>query len=450
VLATIGGLAITLGAVAVVIDVRPAHHEGKRLGDVALAAPPRIRAHATTDEITLRWTPAPGGAARYEVTRNGQVVVASQRSTRFVDRNVEPLGSYIYEVRTVGDDGDTSASTRTVVRVPQPDPATARVEGLYTVRLDERSQHGFRQLFPERTAEFIFEPACLLGRCTVDWTYVDHPGIATEATYRGGAYEGRTDGQLDIPCGSQLPTTTLTLAFRVTRGDVTGGDWIASKLEGSLREDTPPQFGCVHSTVSYDFTATPLPPTAANVFRVTNEECRFDGTGFLTRDSGYVVTNAHVVAGATHPVVNLNGRTVTATVVAFSPDVDLAVLDVGPVDRAAGFQLSPSTTTLGRYPAFGFPNGRSLSQYEVDLTRSLTRGFSLTGSPERTDGYAFRGNVHHGDSGGPVVSGTTVLGIVTSGIAGRSGYAVGSAEAEALIRTADRSTPVPTGACYRG
>jgi hypothetical protein len=442
-------IVVVVGSIGLVVDTG---RDGRRHREPAEAppeAPARIRAHATTDEITIRWTRASDPDIRYQVLRNGAVLVEAQRPTRFSDRDVAPLGSYIYEVRAVGDDGATSASARTVVNVPKPEPATARVEGYFTVKLHERSAHGFRALMPERTAEFIFEPTCLLGRCSTRWTYVEHPGVASTASFRGGAYEARTSGQLDIPCGTSLPVTSLTISFRVTRGAVDGGEWVADRLEGSLREDTSPQFGCVHSSVSYDFTATPLSPQAGNVFRVTNAECRFDGTGFLTSD-GYVVTNAHVVAGASSPVVNVNGRAVTATVVAFSPAADLAILDVGPTGDDVGFTLSPSDHTLGRFWAFGFPNGRSLSQYDVTVVRALRRGFSLSGGATPIRGYAFRGDVHHGDSGGPIVGGgSVVLGVVTSGIAGRSGYAVGATEVSDLIATVDR-TPVSTGSCYRG
>jgi hypothetical protein len=447
VLAAIGGLAITIGAIALVVDGPAGTRGDGGSGGAALEAPPEIRARATTDAITLRWTASGDPDVRYQVTRDGMVLVASQRPTRFTDRDIAPLASYVYEVRAVDAEGETSASVRAVVDVPEPEPAVARVEGFFAVRLEERSHHGFHRLIPERTAEFIFEPTCVLGRCSARWTWVDHPGIGATTGFDGGAYRAETRGELDIPCGSSLPTTTLTLSFRVTKGEVRAGEWLAVRLEGSIREDTPPQFGCVRSTVSYGFTATPLLPHAANVFRVSNEACRFDGTGFLTSD-GYVVTNAHVVAGAAEPVVNLNGREVTARVVAFSPTADLAILDVGPTGRATGLELSV-TDELGRSWAFGFPNGRSLTQYAVQVVRAVDRGYSLTGRPVPLRGYAFRGNVRHGDSGGPIVGASNdVLGVVTSGVAGRSGFAVGASEVAALIRTVD-GTEASTGACYR-
>ena len=56
-----------------------------------------------------------------------------------------------------------------------------------------------------------------------------------------------------------------------------------------------------------------------------------EGTGFLYAPNR-LMTNAHVVAGVTEPMVKDGDRTLEATVVYYNPDLDVAVLDVPDLD----------------------------------------------------------------------------------------------------------------------
>ena len=61
-----------------------------------------------------------------------------------------------------------------------------------------------------------------------------------------------------------------------------------------------------------------------------------EGTGFLYAPNR-LMTNAHVVAGVTEPMVKDGDRTLKATVVYYNPDLDVAVLDVlASTDRRSG------------------------------------------------------------------------------------------------------------------
>ena len=78
-----------------------------------------------------------------------------------------------------------------------------------------------------------------------------------------------------------------------------------------------------------------------------------EGTGFLYAP-GKLMTNAHVVAGVTEPLVQVGEKTVRGTVVHYNPDVDVAVVDVpgldGPVVR---FDLDGKEGQQGA--VLGFP-----------------------------------------------------------------------------------------------
>ncbi|HLM64634.1 MAG TPA: MarP family serine protease [Acidimicrobiales bacterium] len=105
---------------------------------------------------------------------------------------------------------------------------------------------------------------------------------------------------------------------------------------------------------------------AQSVVKVEGEACGRlqEGTGFFVSEN-LVVTNAHVVAGEDNSVLELaDGSEAEATVVAFDPDRDLAVLLTG----ASGPALQLADAAAGDIGGvFGHPGGRDLeiSPFEV-------------------------------------------------------------------------------------
>src|SRR3712207_250583 len=83
---------------------------------------------------------------------------------------------------------------------------------------------------------------------------------------------------------------------------------------------------------SFDGNSSPF-----DVFPAPQEDLS-TGSGFVLDEDGYVLTNDHVISGATSVRVSFSGdRTVEARVVGRDPDTDLAVLKVSP----AGLDLRP-------------------------------------------------------------------------------------------------------------
>ena len=71
------------------------------------------------------------------------------------------------------------------------------------------------------------------------------------------------------------------------------------------------------------------------------------------------MTNAHVVAGVTEPMVKDGDRTLKGTVVYYNPDLDVAVLDVPDLDGpTVRFDLNGEGEAAGRGPRL--PPGRSV------------------------------------------------------------------------------------------
>jgi S1-C subfamily serine protease len=177
-----------------------------------------------------------------------------------------------------------------------------------------------------------------------------------------------------------------------------------------------------------------------------------EGTGFLYSD-GRLMTNAHVVAGVRQPEVELgDGTSVTATVVHYDPDIDVAVLalDDGDLptlvfDRGAGPQ---DGVAIVGYPQDG--------PYDVQAgrIRSVQRLRSPDIYGEGTvirEVFSLRGLVRAGNSGGPIISsGGDVVGLVfAASVTDRdTGYALTADQvAESAARGLTAQEAVGTGAC---
>jgi S1-C subfamily serine protease len=150
------------------------------------------------------------------------------------------------------------------------------------------------------------------------------------------------------------------------------------------------------------------------------------GTGIVLTSNGEILTNNHVVAGATSIKVTdvANGKTYTATVVGYDTAKDIAVLQLhGATGLKTATIASSGTVTPGeQVVAVGNANGTGgTPSYAggtvVATDQSLTASDSLSGTSERLTGMIeINSDVVPGDSGGPLVNTTgAVIGIDTAG-----------------------------------
>lgn len=185
-----------------------------------------------------------------------------------------------------------------------------------------------------------------------------------------------------------------------------------------------------------------------------------EGSGFVVAP-GYVVTNAHVVAGIPNPfVVDTSGRH-SATAMLFDPELDIAVLRVpGLSDRP----LSIDTNVVGRGTSgavLGFPGGGPFTYgpAAVDAAFEAT-GLDIYGHNETVrEVYELNAIVRPGNSGGPLVASGdsaegvpdgTVIGVVFARSTTNSnvGYALAMPKVAADIAKGEQSTTSSgTGPC---
>jgi S1-C subfamily serine protease len=155
------------------------------------------------------------------------------------------------------------------------------------------------------------------------------------------------------------------------------------------------------------------------------QQARAAGTGMVLTSSGEVLTNNHVIAGATSiRATDIgNGRTYPAKVVGYNQSHDIAVLQLQGASGLSTVSLgNSSSATVGqKVVALGNAGGKGgapsvVTGHITGLGASITANDAGSGTSENLTGL-----IHHnapiqaGDSGGPLVSTAgKVIGINTA------------------------------------
>lgn len=192
----------------------------------------------------------------------------------------------------------------------------------------------------------------------------------------------------------------------------------------------------------------------SSVVKIVGEGCGEiqEGSGFVVAP-GVVVTNAHVVAGIAHPVVEDPNGTHQTTVVSFDPSFDLAVLRVDDLHEAP-LTLDPDAVDRGRQAAvLGYPGGGPFTAVPAGVMAAFqAEGRNIYGQGlTLRDVYEIQAVVRPGNSGGPLVTvDGQVIGVVFSRSTtdGDVGYALASTGVLPRVQAAEHDTAaVGTGGC---
>jgi S1-C subfamily serine protease len=171
------------------------------------------------------------------------------------------------------------------------------------------------------------------------------------------------------------------------------------------------------------------------------------GTGIVLTSAGEVVTNNHVIEGATAVKVTDigNGKSYTAMVAGYDAAQDVAVLQLQGASGLTTASLGDSATvqTGDRVVALGNAGGNggtpsAAAGTVTALDQSITASNELSGASEQLTGLMqTNADIKPGDSGGPLVSSHgQVIGMDT---AASSGYRFQSRSG----RTAERAYSIP-------
>ncbi|MFC9693692.1 S1C family serine protease [Kribbella sp. NPDC056951] len=214
--------------------------------------------------------------------------------------------------------------------------------------------------------------------------------------------------------GVVLGTLAMSLVAGGLAGAVTGGwlDGTPGSGPAELPQAAAPAGGAQQGSISAA-AASVLPGV------VSVRAGRATGSGFAVDTQGHVVTNAHVVEGASDvSLVLSNGRQVDADVLGVDANNDLAVLQVAPAD-AEGLRA----LTLGRSAqlhvgdpvlAVGSPLGLE-GTVTAGIVSAVDRQARFGDNNTRQSAIQTDAAINPGNSGGPLVNAAgQVVGVNTA------------------------------------
>jgi S1-C subfamily serine protease len=265
----------------------------------------------------------------------------------------------------------------------------------------------------QRTRQTIFGPADaglggvigLIGALAAAWylglTFSQSPWVGLDNQISGSSIERTLDGFMPRPP-----------AFLATIGNL------------FLPGNGPNPFSTILSLPPAPVTIPPLvdTPGIRQATSVTSKVIATGCNGGAEAGSswpvaaGYLVTNAHVVAGSsTIEVITANNNHFSAKVVLFDPNTDLAVLYV------PGFVLQP-LTIVDQDPArgtagavIGYPGGNAEQVVAAAVSGTeMARGYNIYGDALVTrDIEVLSARIIPGNSGGPIVNDAgQIIGVV--------------------------------------
>lgn len=246
-----------------------------------------------------------------------------------------------------------------------------------------------------------------------------------------GVYEAFTGGGLlgsGDSSDSSSSESSLTTEEKVTISDTPG-------VEGEQSIGSAQSYSTIYKKVS---------PSVVGIVAYTSDEnltVSSQGSGIIIQSDGYIVTNEHVVSGATGmiKVVFNDGNEMKAQIVGTDTRTDLAVLKVDATGlRAAEFGDSSQLEVGDVVLAIGNPGGLTLAGSLTEgivsgVDRPVGNGTTLTIKCIQTSAA-----INPGNSGGALVNmAGQVVGINSSKIANVEyegiGFAIPSKYAEPII-----------------
>jgi S1-C subfamily serine protease len=176
-----------------------------------------------------------------------------------------------------------------------------------------------------------------------------------------------------------------------------------------------------------------------------------EGSGFVLSPDR-VMTNAHVVAGADTVTVAVNGNPYDATVVAYDPSVDIAILAAPNLPaQPLAFADEPAKTGTDAL-VMGYPGGGDFqaTPARVRETIQLSGPDIYRNATVTREVYTVRATVEQGNSGGPMIDlNGRVLGVVFGAAVddNDTGFVLTAKEVSGQLAKIGDTQAVPTGTC---
>ena len=272
-------------------------------------------------------------------------------------------------------------------------------------------------------------------------------------------------GWAEVPAAAKKPSfwqkagvkvTALLLACAVVGGAAGyGGAALSSSGKTTIRQSNRTASEITVKQVSGQTLMSPAEVYASTVNSVVSINCSSvstnifgqsvqsasSGSGFIITQDGYIVTNHHVVSGASSVTVTLHdGREYPATVVGSDSDYDVAVLKINATDLQPVTLGNSSSVNVGdSVLAIGNPLGELTFSMSQGIVSCCDRAINVDGTPFNM--IQVDASINPGNSGGPLMNlYGEVVGIVSAKYSSYSdttveglGFAIPIGDVQAII-----------------
>ena len=253
-----------------------------------------------------------------------------------------------------------------------------------------------------------------------------------------------------------VKVTALLLACAVVGGAAGyGGAALSSSGKTTIRQSNRTASEITVKQVSGQTLMSPAEVYASTVNSVVSINCSSvstnifgqsvqsasSGSGFIITQDGYIVTNHHVVSGASSVTVTLHdGREYPATVVGSDSDYDVAVLKINATDLQPVTLGNSSSVNVGdSVLAIGNPLGELTFSMSQGIVSCCDRAINVDGTPFNM--IQVDASINPGNSGGPLMNlYGEVVGIVSAKYSSYSdttveglGFAIPIGDVQAII-----------------
>jgi S1-C subfamily serine protease len=221
---------------------------------------------------------------------------------------------------------------------------------------------------------------------------------------------------------AQLTSTIFFGIFFLLSMNLAGKDYLSFKTEDEtnnieiFKKASPSVVYVTNKTIQRDFFS----------FNV-QEVPQGTGSGFIWDASGIIVTNFHVIQGASRITITLqDGTDLEAKLVGVAPDKDLAVLKVNTTKSLSALPLGNSSLLeVGRKViAIGNPFGLDTT-LTVGVVSALNREISAVSNRKIRGVIQTDASINPGNSGGPLLNSLGQLVGVNTAIYSPSGASAG-------------------------
>ena len=229
--------------------------------------------------------------------------------------------------------------------------------------------------------------------------------LALSCAILGGAAGAGVTAAVKSHSGSGTATVNVS--------DRTASQVVLKSVDGKTELTDAENYAAnVNSVVSINCSAT------TNYFGQTVESAS-SGSGFILTQDGFVVTNHHVIDGATSVKVSLyDGESYDATVIGSDSDYDIAVLKIDATGLTPVTLGDSSLLNVGDHVlAVGNPLGELTFSASEGIASSVNRTINVSGIPFNMIQVTCA--VNPGNSGGPLFNAYgEVVGIVSAKYSG--------------------------------